>query len=207
MSVSKRSPTMRTSCSSPSKPCLRSISIAWPTMYFPPSAAPPPFPQTRCRSLPSGYISLRNIAENIPGPGSGKPSLVGLKASSAVQTNSAPCERRMDAFLMTSKDQSAYPRSLVFGSTDEEMEPSVKSTTNTFGRPSPGAAAIAAPAIAAHSLASPSVSRVRSSQVATRSAAAVSSSIHHASSPSTPPAITKTRAWCGMWSAMYAHCA
>mmetsp|Transcript_14182 Transcript_14182/g.42960 ORF Transcript_14182/g.42960 Transcript_14182/m.42960 type:complete len:208 (-) Transcript_14182:309-932(-) len=207
MSVSKRSPTMRISCGSPSKPCRRSISMACPTMYLPPSAAPPPLPRTRWRWRPSGQVTLRNMAENIPGPGRGRPSFVGLKASSAVHTNSAPCVSSQVAFLMTSKDQSAYPRSLVFGSTDEEMEPSVKSTTNTFGRPSPGAAAIAAPAIAAHSLASPSVSRVRSSQVATRSAAAVSSSIHHASSPSTPPAITKTRAWCGMWSAMYAHCA
>ena len=55
--------------------------------------------RVRVRDAPSprGYMSLRNIAANIPGPGSGKTdwgwlsgSTDGLKASSAVTTSSAP---------------------------------------------------------------------------------------------------------------------
>mmetsp|Transcript_22754 Transcript_22754/g.73371 ORF Transcript_22754/g.73371 Transcript_22754/m.73371 type:complete len:200 (+) Transcript_22754:1030-1629(+) len=195
MSVSKRSPTMRISCGSPSKPCRRSISMACPTMYLPPSAAPPPLPRTRWRWRPSGQVTLRNMAENIPGPGRGRPSFVGLKASSAVHTNSAPCVSSQVAFLMTSKDQSAV------------MDPSLKRTTKT-DELEPCACADAS---AAHSRASSSVSVVRTSHERTRSApAATRSRHHHASSTwpwSAPPAMTKTRPPSGTWSTRNAHCA
>mmetsp|Transcript_8045 Transcript_8045/g.25073 ORF Transcript_8045/g.25073 Transcript_8045/m.25073 type:complete len:202 (+) Transcript_8045:1562-2167(+) len=140
--------------------------MAWPIMYRPPSLGPPPLPHTRCRFRPSGYISLRNMAENMPGPGSGNPSFVGLKASSAVHTNSAPCERRYDAILMIEKDQSGWLGLPVFGSTDAEMEPSEKSTTNTHG------CSRCAAAIADHSLASSSDRWVRISHELTSSIAA-----------------------------------
>mmetsp|Transcript_7402 Transcript_7402/g.23697 ORF Transcript_7402/g.23697 Transcript_7402/m.23697 type:complete len:232 (+) Transcript_7402:1786-2481(+) len=165
MSVSKRSPTIMISFSSPQKPCRRSMSMAWPTMYRPPSFGPPPLPHTRCRLRPSGYMSFLNMAENIPGPGSGKPSLVGLKASSAVQTNSAPCDSMYDAFWITWNDQSACPRWPVLGSTEAVMDPSEKSTTNTVG------CSRWAAAMTDHSLASSSDRCVRISQLEMRSAA------------------------------------
>eukprot|EP00964_Phaeocystis_antarctica_P117470 scaffold81290_cov59-Phaeocystis_antarctica.AAC.8 len=117
MSVSNRSPTMTMRRRSPEWPCCRSSSMAGSIMYLPPMLTP--LPQQKMASLPCGYINLRIISANMPGPGSGNimpgwlGSTEGLKASSAVYVNCAPCDSSSDAALTTSKLQSEKPPPLI----------------------------------------------------------------------------------------------
>eukprot|EP00964_Phaeocystis_antarctica_P070756 scaffold43097_cov62-Phaeocystis_antarctica.AAC.6 len=125
ISVSNRSPTMTIRCRSPEWPCCRSSSMAGSIMYLPPML--PPLPQQKIASLPCGYINLRIISANMPGPGSGNimpgwlGSTEGLKASSAVYVNCAPCDSSIDAALTTSKLQSEKPPPVISPS-DESSE-------------------------------------------------------------------------------------
>mmetsp|Transcript_14519 Transcript_14519/g.45397 ORF Transcript_14519/g.45397 Transcript_14519/m.45397 type:complete len:259 (+) Transcript_14519:177-953(+) len=194
---------MRTFCRSPEWPCARSMASAVPIMNWQPAA--PPLPTQKARSMPRGYITLRIIAANIPGPGRGQTiagnsgSTEGLKASSAVYTKVAPCINKYDAFLIMSKLQSVYPASPVVGSTDDAKLPSRKSATVT---------ACSAPrhvARVAHPFASASESDVRTVHVATSCGAAFKSIA--CQNGCEAPEMTKTSACGGSRSTIHATCA